>query len=301
MTARAAWHGDAGSVERNLQQSASVFRRGGLYKRRHPFVFRVTTIAISSQKGGVGKTTLSINLAHAFARAGVNTLLVDADPQGSVGLSLTRQSRLLNGFYDFLADPGLPLANLVVPTRLNTFSLMACGQASDYEAGSGVPGAHLARVRALLRLAAEQGFELCLIDTAAGLFGISGDIITSSDAILIPQQAEPLGIRSVPKLLSGLNRLRVMNPRLNVLGVCLTMVQQDLAESREVSASLRQLLPPDLLFETQIPRDPLFVRASARGLPIGVLEEGGGASAVFDSLRAEVEMKLDNAQPAFGR
>lgn len=51
--------------------------------------------AVSSQKRGVGKTTLSINLAHAFARAGVRTLLVDADPQGSVGLSLTRQSRLL--------------------------------------------------------------------------------------------------------------------------------------------------------------------------------------------------------------
>ena len=66
------------------------------------------SIAISSQKGGVGKTTLSIDLAHAFARAGMNTLLVDADPQGSVGLSLTRQSRLLSGFYDFLADPGIP-------------------------------------------------------------------------------------------------------------------------------------------------------------------------------------------------
>ncbi|MCU0781194.1 MAG: ParA family protein [Akkermansiaceae bacterium] len=261
----------------------------------------MTTIAISSQKGGVGKTTLSINLAHAFARAGVNTLLIDADPQGSVGLSLTRQSRLLSGFYDFLADPGVPLASLLVPTRLATFSLMACGQASDYEAGSGVPGAHLARVRALLRLAAEHGFGLCLIDTAAGLFGISGDIITSSDAILIPQQAEPLGIRSVPKLLGGLNRLRVMNPRLNVLGVCLTMVQHDLAESREVAATLRQLLPADLLFETQIPRDSLFVRASARGLPIGVLEEGAGALAVFDALRAEVEMKLDSANHAFGR
>ncbi|MBN8460141.1 MAG: ParA family protein [Verrucomicrobia bacterium] len=251
------------------------------------------TIAISSQKGGVGKTTLSINLAHAFARAGVNTLLVDADPQGSVGLSLTRQSRLLTGFYDFLADPGTPLERLIVPTRLSTFSLVACGQASDYEAGGGGPGTHLARVRTFLRLAAERGFGLCLIDTAGGLFGVTGDIISSSSAILIPQQAEPLGIRSVPKLLDGLNRLRIMNPRLNVLGVCLTMVQHDLAESREVAVALRQLLPPELVFQTQIPRDPLFVRASARGLPVGVLEEGAGALAVFDSLRAEIDQKLD--------
>ena len=264
----------------------------------------MASIAISSQKGGVGKTTLSINLAHAFARAGANTLLVDADPQGSVGLSLTRQSRLLSGFYDFLADPGLPLDRLIVPTRLATFSLMASGQASDYEVGSGGTGTHLARVRAFLRSVTDRGFEMCLIDTAAGLFGVTGDIIASADAVLIPQQAEPLGIRSVPKLLEGLNRLRIMNPRLNVLGVCLSMVQADLAESREVATSLRQLLPPDMVFQTQIPRDPLFIRASARGLPVGVLEEGAGALAVFDSLRAEIEAKLkthDRLRNTFGR
>jgi len=253
----------------------------------------VISIAVSSQKGGVGKTTVSINLAHAFARAGVRTLLVDADPQGSVGLSLTRQSRLLTGFYDYLTDPGIPLDRLIVPTRLETFSLVASGQASDYEAGGGAMGAHLARVRAFLRSVAARGFDLCLIDTAAGLFGVTGDVIASSDAIMIPQQAEPLGIRSVPKLLEGLNRLRVMNPRLSVLGVCLTMVQNDLAESTEAAAALRQLLPADMVFKTQIPRDGLFVRASARGLPVGVLEDGAGAQIVFDALRSEIEAKLE--------
>ncbi len=240
----------------------------------------------------MGKTTVSINLAHAFARAGIRTLLVDADPQGSVGLSLTRQSRLLTGFYDYLTDPAIPLDRLIVPTRLETFSLVASGQASDYEASGGM-GAHLARVRTFLRSASARGFDLCLIDTAAGLFGITGDVIASSDAIMIPQQAEPLGIRSVPKLLEGLNRLRVMNPRLTVLGVCLTMVQKDLAESTEAAAALRQLLPPEMVFNTQVPRDGLFVRASARGLPVGVLEDGSGAQTVFDTLRAEIESKLD--------
>jgi chromosome partitioning protein len=253
----------------------------------------VISIAVSSQKGGVGKTTVSINLAHSFARAGVKTLLVDADPQGSVGLSLTRQSRLLAGFYDYLAHPSIRLEHLIVPTRLETFSLVASGQGSDYEAGGGSTGAHLARIRAFLRSIAERGFDLCLIDTAAGLFGVTGDVITSSDAVLIPQQAEPLGIRSVPKLLEGLNRLRVMNPQLSVLGVCLTMVQNDLPESTDAATALRQLLPPAMVFQTQIPRDGLFVRASARGLPIGVLEGGADAQVAFDSLRAEIEAKLN--------
>jgi len=84
-----------------------------------------------------------------------------------------------------------------------------------------------------------------------------------------------------------------MNPRLTVLGVCLTMVQNDLAESTEAAVALRQLLPPEMVFKTQIPRDGLFVRASARGLPVGVLEDGAGAQIVFDSLRAEIEAKLE--------
>lgn len=249
-------------------------------------------IAVSSQKGGVGKTTVSINLAHAFARTGVRTLLVDADPQGSVGLSLTRQSRLLAGFYDFLADPGIAIDRLIVPTRLETFSLVASGQASDYEAGGGL-GAYLARVRSFLRGVSARGYDLCIIDTAAGLFGVTADVIASSDAVMIPQQAEPLGIRSIPKLLEGLNRLRVMNPRLSVLGVCLTMIQNDLAESVEAAEALRQLLPEEMVFRTQIPRDPIFVRASARGLPVGVLDDGAGAQVVFDGLRAEIEAKLE--------
>jgi chromosome partitioning protein len=251
----------------------------------------VISIAVSSQKGGVGKTTVSINLAHAFARAGVRTLLVDADPQGSVGLSLTRQSRHLPGFYDYLTDPGIPLDRLIVSTRLETFSLMASGQSSDYEAGGGM-GAHLARIRTFLSGVSARGFDLCLIDTAAGLFSLTGDVIASSDAVMILQQAEPLGIRSVPKLLEGLDRLRVMNPRLAILGVCLTMVQHDLPESTEAAAALRQLLPPQMIFNTQVPRDGLFVRASARGLPVSVMEDGAPLQQVFDALRMELDAKL---------
>jgi chromosome partitioning protein len=134
-----------------------------------------------------------------------------------------------------------------------------------------------------------------LIDTAAGLFGVTADVIACSDAVLIPQQSEPLGVRSVPKMLEGLGRIRMLNPRLVVLGVALTMVQHDLAESREAAQALRQLLPQGMVFQTSVPRDGIFVRASAKGLPVGIMEDGAGALAVFDSLRAEIEAKWEQS------
>jgi chromosome partitioning protein len=127
------------------------------------------------------------------------------------------------------------------------------------------------------------------------LFGVTADVIACADAVLIPQQAEPLGVRSVPKMLEGLGRIRMLNPKLVVLGVVLTMVQHDLAESREAAQALRQLLPSEMVLQTTVPRDGIFVRASAKGLPVGVLEDGVGAQAVFDGLRAEIEAKLEKS------
>lgn len=252
----------------------------------------VITIAISSQKGGVGKTTVAINLAHAFARSGRRTVLVDSDPQGSVGLSLTRQSRRLSGFYDLIDDPAVCTADLIVPTRLETLSLVPAGQASVYDLKGSAPGAVLRRLRTFLRDLASLDVEICIVDTAAGFFGATGDVLSAANAVMVPQQAEPLGIRSVPKMLEALTRIRIANPQLVVLGVALTMMQSRLPESRDAVQALRAILPPEMVMRTVIPRDDLFIKASARGVPAGVMDGGDPMLGVFDNLRIEVERRL---------
>ena len=252
----------------------------------------MTSIVVSSQKGGVGKTTVSINLAYAFARAGWNVLLVDADPQGSVGLSLTRQSRKLLGFFDYLDDENCGFESLVVPTRMPTLSMVPAGQGEGYELGAGYSESVADNVQQFLDDTEAHGYDICIIDSAAGLFGITRDVLACADAVLVPQQAEPLGIRSVPKMLQGLTQLRESNEKLQILGVLLTMVQRNLSESAEAADSLRNLLPGPLVIQQEIPRDDLFLKASGKGVPVGVLPGSATILNSFDDVRVEIQNKL---------
>ena len=158
-------------------------------------------------------------------------------------------------------------------------------------------GVTLHRVRCFLAEVEALEYDICIIDTAAGLFGATADVLSASNGVIVPQQAEPLGVRSVPKMLEALARMRVVNPQLQVLGVVLTMVKEELAESRESAEALRNLLPDEMVMQTVIPRDDIFVRASARGLPVGVMEEGADSLSNFESLRAELERRIVPPNP----
>ncbi|MFZ4768313.1 MAG: ParA family protein, partial [Roseimicrobium sp.] len=135
--------------------------------------------------------------------------------------------------------------------------------------------------------------DCVLLDTAAGLSGITEAAVRTADWVLIPQQAEPLAARSTPLLLETLARYHQEGSGVKVAGVVLTMLQAQHAVSAQVARELQELLPPKLLFPQSIPRDPIFLDASALGLPVSLVRKNPPPTAlVFDQLAAELEERI---------
>ena len=266
----------------------------GANKTRAASIARVIAVATASQKGGVGKTTLCVNLAYSLAKRGWNTLLVDTDPQGAVGLSLARSTRDKRGFYDFITS-GLDLRDIILPTRLPELSIAPAGQYDTcMRHGHGSAFADASpRIRDLLRAAELRGIDCVLLDTAAGLGGLTEMVVKASDYVIIPQQAEPLAARSIPHMLETLARFRAEGAPVKVAAILLTMVMGDEEMSLRVARELRQMLPPELMFTQSIPRMNSFLEASARGVPVALLKHNPPPEALlFDQIAAELEDRI---------
>lgn len=248
-------------------------------------------ISTASQKGGVGKTTLCINLAYSLARRGWRVLLVDTDPQGGVGLSLAKSAKSREGFYEFVLKRG-DLPNLVITTRLPELEVMPAGLTDASARVTSVMHEAPGRVADLLRAAELRGIDCVLFDTAAGLNGMSETIVKACDYVILPQQAEPLAVRSVPHMLETLARFRAEGAGVKVAGILLTMVMREHEMSLRVARELREMLPANLLFQQSIPRMPSFLDASALGVPVALTKRNPPPEAlIFDQIAAELEQR----------
>ena len=283
----------------SLHARSQVFHANGT---KPSTLSAVIALATASQKGGVGKTTVCINLGHALARRGWRILLVDTDPQGGIGLSLSRSTRDKRGFFDFLMEGG-EVRPLILPTRLSEFSILPSGGPENFMRCGDADEASK-KLRDLLRQCDILGYDCVLLDTAAGLNGITEVAVRGADWVIVPQQAEPLAVRSIPLLLQTLARFRNEGSGVSVAGILLTMLQANQEASAQVAREMQQLLPASLLFSQAVPRDPLFLEASALGLPLALVRRNPPVAAlVFDQLAAELEERIalssrrDNLQP----
>jgi chromosome partitioning protein len=265
----------------------------------------VATLALISQKGGVGKTTIAVNLSYSLARRGWRVLLVDADLQGGVGFSLTEKSKDAAGYHDFLlGDAGSDqggIASAILRTRLPGLSLLTRGsrRALDRYLGGGLEAAiPVESVRRIDDALHELGeFDLVLYDTPTGVTSVGEGLARSVDALLVPQQPGPLCLRSLPQILRMVAAARasgVESDRPRLAGFLLSMAETDDPSNLQDQREFRDLLPLELVLETVVPLHRDFREAARLGVPVAMLRERPSASAlIFDQLAAELESRLN--------
>jgi chromosome partitioning protein len=241
------------------------------------------TLAVVSQKGGVGKTTTAINLAAALARSGIRTLLVDIDPQGSVrfGLGLRGEG---GGIAEFL-EGTKELPEIVRATSLPFLRVLLSGAVA--ETGDHVEYQKLVasspKLAELFALAAQRGYTV-VVDTPPGLGSIVQAVLAVSDRVLVPLQCEPLALQTTSQILKGIRAATAKHDSLRLEGIVLTLYEEESAICRKIAERVRQQLPAELVFDVPVPRTPATVEAFAAGQPVVLRSPDDPASVAYIAL-----------------
>jgi chromosome partitioning protein len=242
-------------------------------------------LAVVSQKGGVGKTTTAVNLAAAFARRGMKTLLIDVDPQGSVryGAGLARGHDTA-GFADYL-NGERTLREIILPTALPWLRVILAGSVAD-EADHAIYSQLVRETNVLQDLLgmAEQRCQVVVVDTPPGLGSITRKVLGASEHVIVPLQSEPLALQTTPQILRMIQDIVAVNERLTLDGILLTMYEENNPASDRVVDYVRRHLPANIVFDVVIPRTPATADAFAAGQPVVVRNPADAAAQAYVNL-----------------
>lgn len=226
-------------------------------------------ISLANQKGGVGKTTTSINLGASLAELGARVLMVDFDPQGalSVGLGVNAQA-FEQTIYNLLLDRSTLISDVVVKTSADGVDLLPGN--IDLSAAEVVLVSEVAREQALKRalLPARDEYDFILIDCPPSLGLLTVNALTASDGVIIPLECEFFALRGMALLVDTIEKVRDrLNPELQIEGVVATMYDPRTVHAREVLERVRDAFGARL-FTSTIPRTIRFAEAPVVGQSI---------------------------------
>jgi chromosome partitioning protein len=254
-------------------------------------------LAVTNQKGGVGKTTTALNVATAFALAGRRVLIVDVDPQGNLtsGMGQRGQRGPDGSVYEAVTTDTDTPDGFVVPTRVaNLFLMPADRNLTGAEIELVMLPERERRLRRVLDPLRER-FDYILIDCPPSLGLLTLNALVAADAVLIPLHCEYFALEGLADLVSTLRRVRgAFNPTLDIEGVLLTMYDERTNLGQQVAREVRDFFK-EKVFQAVIPRNVRLGEAPSHGIP-GVLYDARSRGAESYVALAREILARDAAQ-----
>ncbi len=246
-------------------------------------------IALCNQKGGVGKTTSTINLGAALAEDGRRVLLVDFDPQGALSVGLgVNHLELDRTVYNLLMGSDLGVEDILIKTSVDGLDLLPSN--IDLSAAEVALVNEVAREQTLKRKLAPilDEYDIVLIDCQPSLGLLTVNALTAADSVIIPLECEYFALRGVALLMQTIAKIRDrLNPGLRVEGLLATMYDARTLHGREVVARIVEQFG-DLVFHTVISRTVRFPETTVVGEPITTYAPSSPGAVAYRQLAREV-------------
>jgi chromosome partitioning protein len=246
-------------------------------------------IALCNQKGGVGKTTSTINLGAALAEVGRRVLLVDFDPQGALSVGLGVQPHQLDRTaYNLLMERGVTVDDVLLKTGVAGMDLLPSN--IDLSAAEVQLVGEVAREQTLARALAPvtQDYDYVLIDCQPSLGLLTVNALTASHGVIVPLECEFFSLRGVALLIDTIDKVRErLNPALKLDGILATMYDGRTLHGREVFARVVEAFG-DTVFDTVITRTVRFPETTVAGEPITSWAPTSAGANAYRNLAREV-------------
>lgn len=254
--------------------------------------------AVVNQKGGVGKTTTSVNLAASLAAMHRKVLLIDLDAQGNATMGVGVDKHTLErSIYDVFIDD-LPARSVITETSVAGLSLIgANSDLTGLELTLSERSDRETRLREALTVLQHE-FDVVLVDCPPALNLLTLNALVAATGLLIPMQCEYYALEGLTALLETQSRIKEhLNPKLEIIGILRTMVDMRNSLTKDVTAQLHEYFG-DQVFRTMIPRNVRLAEAPSHGLPALLYDAQSVGAKTYLALAGELIGRLSQVKPA---